>query len=131
MGLKGWGPDIESSFEEAAAAMLRLMADTEGLEAGFTLSLECEAEGKEDLLVEFLNSIITALDLEEAVGTSTAVERLVCQGESCRLSGSVSCVRRNEAVERLRGEVKAATSYGAKVERNAEGGWVAVCVVDM
>jgi len=131
MGVKGWGADVESAFEEVAAAMFGLMADTEGIEEGFTIQVSCEAESVDDLLVEFLNSLLTGIDLEEAVGIYVDVSPFRHREGVYYLSAVAHCAERSRAEGRMRSEVKAATSYGASVSSTEEGVWVAVCVVDM
>ncbi|MFO7914137.1 MAG: archease [Candidatus Krumholzibacteriales bacterium] len=131
MGLKGWGPDLESAFEEVASAMFELMADIEGLEEEFTIQASCEADSVDELLVEFLNTVITGLDLEEALGVKAEVERLRNREGTYFLTSVVHCVKRDNAHGRMLQEVKAATSYGADVRNTEQGSWEAVCVVDM
>ncbi|MBD3180430.1 MAG: hypothetical protein GF417_13155 [Candidatus Latescibacteria bacterium] len=131
MGVKGWGPDIESAFEEAAAAMFGLMADTEECDVEFTIQVSCEAESVEELLVEFLNSLLTGLDLEDALGISVDLSPLRHREGVYYLAAVAHCVSISSAGGKMRGEVKAATSYGAGVESSENGIWEAVCVVDM
>lgn len=131
MGLKGWGPDLESAFEEVAAAVFELMADIEGLEEEFTIQVSCEEDSMDDLLVEFLNTVLTGLDLEEAVGIRAEVERFRNRGGTYFLTSVVHCVRIENAKDRMLQEIKAATSYGTVVRKTEQGSWEAVCVVDM
>lgn len=131
MGLRGWGTTPAEAFEETAGAMLDLMADRDGLEGGMRFEFDVTGDGPEELLVEFLNELLSLADVEEAVLTGVRVEWCVDEGDGWALKAVVQGAPRADAGERMLREVKAAASYGTSVERGSGGQWMALCLVDL
>ncbi|HUV36728.1 MAG TPA: archease [Patescibacteria group bacterium] len=131
MGIRGWGAGIPEAFEEAARAMFELAAELDGLAADREVSVSCEGTDAEELLVEFLNTLLTRADLEDLVFVRVSIDRLGKDGGSWRLGARVMGAPRERAAGRLLTEVKAATYYGASVRMSGEGLWEARCVVDL
>jgi SHS2 domain-containing protein len=131
MGIHGWGDSIAVAFEETATAMFELMADLEGLEADRDTAVSCEGNAPEELLVEFLNNLLSLADIEDMVFTEVAVDRLERTGECWMLTARARGATRERAAGRFLTEVKAATYYGASVIESGEGRWEARCVVDL
>lgn len=131
MGLVGWGRTLEEAFEEAALAMAELIADTKGLSGGYQIRSEVEGADLEELLIEFLNSILMTADLEESICSGVSIEALASGKEEYKMAFVVDLVKRTRVGERLRAEVKGATYFGAKVKERFNDIWEARCVVDM
>ena len=131
MGVRGWGTDARDAFEEVASAMFELMVETAGLESHGSVSITCEGNGYEELLIEFLNVLIARADLEDMVFISVRIDRMELEGEKWVLEATAEGVPRERVRDRLLTEVKAATYYGALVKRAESGTWEAQCVVDL
>jgi SHS2 domain-containing protein len=132
MGIRGWGSTPAEAFEEAAAAMFELMADVRGLAASRRSTISRAGADLTELLVEFLNGMLSDADLAGTVYLRAAVTRLeqVSNG-TWALDAAIEGVPLDDARDRLRIEVKAATYCGASVLESNPGVWVAQCVVDL
>ncbi|MDD3643736.1 MAG: archease [Candidatus Krumholzibacteria bacterium] len=131
MGLRGWGATPAEALEETACALLDLMADRGGLEGELRFEFDVTGDGPEELLVEFLNELLSLSDVEEAVLTGVTVKWCVDEGDGWALRAVVNGVPRTEFRDRMLREVKAAASYGASITRVGGGQWTALCVVDL
>lgn len=131
MGIRGWGATKEDAFREVGLALAELMLDVEDIDAEDKIEVECSEPELEDLLVEFLNSLLYRLDVEELVCVDLDVESIEHNRGFYNIKANAGCIKRSSVKKRLLDEVKAATYYGAKVEMSGSGIWEAVCVVDM
>jgi len=131
MGLRAWGRSREEAFEEAAGALFELLADCRGLKGGMRFDLAVTGSDPAELLVEFLNELLSLADIEEAVLTGVAVERCLDEGDCWSLRAVVNAIPRDECRARMLREVKAVTWYGTSFTREEGGQWVAQCVVDL
>jgi SHS2 domain-containing protein len=130
MGLRGWGASPAEALEETACALLDLMADRRGLRGDMRFEFDVTGEGPDELLVEFLNELLSLSDVEEAVLTGVAVAWCLDEGDGWALKAVVEGLPRATHGDRLLREVKAATSYGTSVTHTG-GQWTALCVVDL
>lgn len=131
MGLRGWGSSPAEAFEETALAMFGLMIDRKGTAAEDAYSLSIGGRDLTGLLIEFLNELLSLADIEDAAFVSVSIERLEGEGEEWDLDAVIGGIPRERCMKRLLSEVKAATWYGASVDRTTDGRWVAGCVVDL
>jgi len=136
MGVEGWGATLEEAFEEAASAMFDIMVSGESKEMKenrreIRIDLSCVDCTEVDLLVEFLNALITKSDIEGIVFDKVKVEGIIKDENGLSLSAVAEGTSFEIASPYLLTEVKAATYYGARVERGADGLWYARCVVDL
>jgi SHS2 domain-containing protein len=132
MGIRGWGRTPEEAFEEAAAAMFELMVDARGLDPSSHSTISREGADLTELLVEFLNGMLSDADLSGSVYIRAAVTRLERLSDGTwALDAAIGGVPLDEVRDRLRIEVKAATYCGASVLESNPGVWVARCVVDL
>ena len=131
MGLRGWGGTPAEAFEETALAMLELIMDRKGVRARDEFTLSIGGTDLTGLLVEFLNELLSLSDIEDSAFVSVRIERLEGEGGEWDLDAVIGGVPRERFAGQLQAEVKAATWYGASVERDDEGRWVAGCVVDL
>ena len=131
MGLRGWGGTQLEAFEETALAMFELMVDRRGVVAQKEFRLSIGGMDLTGLLVEFLNELLSLADIEDMVFVSVMIERFGGEGEDWELDAVVGGLPRGKCRKRLLSEVKAATWYGASVERESDGRWTAGCIVDM
>ena len=132
MGIFGRGDTLAVSLEEAALAMFELVVDAEGLGTPTErLRVSCEADDPAELLLEFLNALITAADIADLVFVYVEILSIV-EGESgWRIEADASGMRRSAFEGRLLAEVKAATPCGLHVGRDRNGRWESRCVLDL
>lgn len=126
MGVRGWGVTLEQAFEQAALALTAVVTDLALVRPRTMIELSCEAPDNELLLVDWLNALVY-----EMATRSMLFSRFEVQLEGQHLDAkawgdAVDVVRHHPAVE-----VKGATYTALKVAQQADGGWLAQCVVDV
>ena len=131
MGIQGWGRTRAEAFEEIAAAMFELMVDAHGLTASRRVSIAVEGIDLTELLLVFLNTLLSRADVAGMVFLKASVSALEKREGTWIVETVAEGVSLEEARERLLVEVKAATYCGASVAENKTGAWVARCVVDL
>jgi SHS2 domain-containing protein len=131
MGLRGWGGSPAEAFEETALAMFDLIIDRKGVFAEKDHHLSLGGRDLTELLIEFLNELLSLADVEDSAFVSVRIERLDGGGDEWDLEAVVGGIPRAKCRKRLLSEVKAATWYGASISREGSGRWVAGCVVDL
>jgi SHS2 domain-containing protein len=131
MGIRGWGGTCAEAFEEIAAAMFELTVDGAGLAVSSRIEVRRAARDSTELLVEFLNGLISGADVAGIVLLRAVVGRLEKQGRKWIIEAIGEGVPVRDAGGRLLVEVKAATYYGASVKEERPGAWTTRCVVDL
>lgn len=126
VGVRGRGPSLESAFEQAALALAAVVCDPAKVAAHQALRVHCESSDPELLLVEWLDALIYAMDTRHLLFRQFDVHI-----DDGRLDG----VARGEPLDVARHqpavEVKGATFTELRVAHEADGRWVAQCVVDV
>ncbi|MDE2230273.1 MAG: archease [Alphaproteobacteria bacterium] len=126
IGVRGIGRTKEQAFENAALALTGIVTEATGVVAEKAVEIECQAPSDELLLVDWLNQLIYEMAVRHMLFGRFAVTL-----ENGRLRGRAW----GEKVDRLRHapvvEPKGATFTVLKVERRADGAWVAQCVIDV
>lgn len=126
IGVRGLGATLAQAFEQAALALTAVIADPAIVAPKEMLQLSCAAPDVELLLVDWLNVLIYEMATRNMLFSRFEVhledDSLTAQawGESLEVS------RHHPAVE-----VKGATYTALKVAKQADGGWLAQCVVDV
>jgi SHS2 domain-containing protein len=132
MGIRGWGRTPGEAFEETAAAMFELMADGRGIHRSRRSAISREAADLTELLIEFLNGMLSDADLSGTVYLGAVMTRFEkTPNGKWVLDAAIDGVPLADVRDRLRIEVKAATYCGASVRETDAGIWVAQCVVDL
>lgn len=126
IGVRGVGSSKEESFEQAAVALTTVITDPNSVAAKELVEVTCEAQDDELLLVEWLNALVY-----EMATRTMLFARFEVHIDGHKLMGkawgeSIDFHRHELAVE-----VKGATCTELKVAQDAEGAWVAQCVVDV
>lgn len=126
MGVRGIGPSREAAFEEAARALSATITDLALVRPEILFEVDCRANDEELLLVDWLNALICEMSARRMIFRKFEVT--ISDGHlHGRAWGEVADqARHHPAVE-----VKGATLTELKVTRNAEGLWIAQCVVDV
>lgn len=126
IGIRGIAPTLEQAFEQAAVAMTAVLTDPGGINESTAVTLSCEAPDNELLLTSWINELIYAM----------AVRGLVFKRYAVTINGGkLSATAFGETVDRQKHqpavEIKGATLTGLLVQRQADGAWLAQCVVDV
>jgi SHS2 domain-containing protein len=126
VGLRGLGATLEQAFAQAALALTAVVTDPAAVIPRQMIRLSCEAPDIELLFVDWLNALIF-----EMATRSMLFSRFEVRLNGQRLDADVwgealDLTRHHPAVE-----VKGATYTALKVARQADGGWLAQCVVDV
>ncbi|MGZ5939403.1 MAG: archease [Rhizomicrobium sp.] len=125
LGVSGWGPTVETAFEETALALTAAVT-TADVVAVTPVEISCEAANLDLLLVAWLNAIIYEM----------AVRNMVFGRFEVSITGNkLGATILGEPVDRARHEPacepKGATFTELKVSRGESGRWSARCVVDV
>ena len=131
VGVRGFGATPARAFEEAAKALFALLVERpEAVCPQIEERLEVEAANLEELLVAFLNELISLSDTRRIVFGQFEVEISGGSSSPFRLTGRA----RGESFDPGRHEFtvvpKGATYTALRVARDGEQ-WVAQCVVDV
>lgn len=126
VGVRGTGGSIEEAFEQAALALTGVITDPALVACRERLTLRCAAPDLEILFFDFINALVYEMATRRLLFGSHQVhiEEGRLRAEVC--GEPVDPARHDPAVE-----VKGATFTELKVTRDAEGGWLAQCVVDV
>ncbi len=126
VGVRGFGPNEETAFEEAALALTAVVTDPQTVKADAEVQIACEAPDHDLLLADWLNAVIYEMAVRKMLFARFAVKIT-----GTRLSGRA----RGETVDPLRhqpaAEPKGATYTELKVFRDPADRWIAQCVIDV
>jgi SHS2 domain-containing protein len=126
MGVRGIGPSREAAFEEAARALTATITDPALVRPEVLFEVECRANDEELLLVDWLNALICEMSARRMIFSKFEVA--ISDGH---LHGRAWGEQADPARHHPAVEVKGATLTELKVARNADGLWIAQCVVDV
>ncbi len=126
VGLRGFGPDPATAFEQAALALTAVVSDLDTVMPQQAVAIACDAPERDLLLVEWLNAVIYEM----------AVRRMLFSRFTVTIEdGCLTGKAWGEPVDRQRhrpaAEPKGATFTELKVAMRPQGGWYAQCVVDV
>ncbi len=130
MGVRGWGRTVEEAFQETAAAMFSIMGKTEKRTGGRTIDINCRGGSLEELLVDFLNDLISGADINSLFLYRVEVENIEKREEYELIGKACGIPIRSHGID-FNTEVKAASYFGVSVEQADKDGWMAQCVVDL
>ncbi len=126
IGVRGIGETVEEAFEEAASALTAVVCNPQKLQAEEEISIVCEADDVELLLVDWLNALIYEMSAGQMLFNQFEVH--IEDGKlSAKVRGEKADPQRHETAV----EVKGATYHKLSVQCDANGKWVAQCVVDV
>jgi len=126
LGVRGTGRTLSEAFEQAALALAAAVVDPGAVHPSETTELRCEAPDAELLLVDWLNAIIF-----EMAARHRCFARFEVATDGKRLSGRAVGERFDPTRHEAGVEPKGATYTALRVSREADGAWVAQCVVDV
>jgi tRNA nucleotidyltransferase (CCA-adding enzyme) len=126
IGVRGWATTCAGAFEQAALAMTAVVTDPDRIRPVQAVDIVCEAPDDELLFVDWLNALIYEMATRRMLFSRFDVDiddgalRARAWGENLRAEAHDPIV-----------EVKGATYTNVRVERCADGRWIAQCVVDV
>ena len=124
IGIRGIASSLEEAFAEAAKAMFSVMIDIDKVKPVKTVDIKCSAENDEELLVEFLNKLLSEANINDMVFSEFIVRIKDHNLEATAKGEKLEPERHN-----VKTEVKAATYSQLRIERNDH--FLVQCVVDV
>jgi SHS2 domain-containing protein len=130
VGVRGFGASASEAFEQAAVALFALLAEQpESVREKVEERIEIEAPTPDELLVAFLNELISVADARHLVFGRFAVRVVLGPTRSflsARAWGETFDPERHDSTVQPKGATFTALRVAA-----AKDGWVAQCVVDV
>jgi SHS2 domain-containing protein len=126
MGVRGIGSSREEAFEQGAFALCALTTDLDTVETRERVEVRCEAPDDEVLFVDWLNALVFEMSSRHLLFSRFQVE---VAGH--RLRGSAWGEKADPRKHPPGVEVKGATFTELAVRREADGTWIAQCIVDV
>ena len=126
IGIRAFGRDEKTAFENAAAGMFSLITDLEDVEELNEYPIEVESEDRETLLVEWLNELLYVYESSEVLLRSFRITDM----EETRLRGIALGEPVDRSRHRLKTDIKAATYYMLRVQQTQED-WQAEVIFDV
>ncbi len=126
IGVRGIGSTPDEAFEQAAIALISVIADIKKILPREPVGVTVEAPDLELLLADWLNKLVYEMAVRNMLFSRFAVH---IDGDRLKATAW------GETADRLRHEpaveVKGATYTELRVAQNADGKWIAQCVVDV
>jgi tRNA nucleotidyltransferase (CCA-adding enzyme) len=126
IGVRGYGETVEQAFEAAAIALTAVITSPESVKPSRPVSIHCGAPDRELLLADWLNALIFEIATRHML-----FSRFDASIEADRLTATAWGETIDPARHAPAVEVKGATYTELLVGRQADGSWVAQCVVDV
>ena len=126
VGVRGWGLTKAAAFAQCALALTALIADPAVIAPRLAVSLACEADHDEALLVNWLSALICEMSVRNMLFSRFEVEINDGRLNATAWGEPVDPARHQPAVE-----VKGATYHALRVGQLDDGRWLAQCVVDV
>ena len=126
IGVRGFGETLVEAFAQAATALTAVITPPEDVMDRLPVEISCQAPDPELLLADWLNSLIYEMATRRMLFSRF---RISIQGHSLQATAwgeTLSRDRHGPAVE-----IKGATYTELYVAQQADGLWVAQCVVDV
>jgi len=128
IGIRGFGETVEVAFENCALAMFEITHNPKRVDNKKSIHIECDSEKQDELLVEFLNELLSLSEIEDM--TFKEVKVKIRQEGKYHLTGRAYGEERNIPKHQFKTEVKAATFSNLKVAEEKKK-WIAQCIVDV
>jgi tRNA nucleotidyltransferase (CCA-adding enzyme) len=125
IGVRGFGLTKAAAFEQAALALVAVIADPHRVAVRDTVSISCEAADDELLLAAWLNAVVYEIAVRRMLFGRFHVDLQDGRLEATASGEPISVERHEPAVE-----VKGATYTTLRVARTDDG-WLAQTVVDV
>lgn len=129
IGILASGKSFENAFEEGAKAMFNLMINVKEIKPKKEILIECSAESLDGLFVEWLNELLSQIDIKDLYFSRFKVTILEGEGDFL-LKAKASGEKLNKKKHQIKTEVKAATYSGLKVWKQ-KAKYNVQCVLDI
>jgi tRNA nucleotidyltransferase (CCA-adding enzyme) len=126
IGVRGRGRTLEEAFEQVAMAMTAVITEPERIQPQQEIKISCTAPDQELLLVDWLNALVYEMATRKMLFSRFAVT-LQEQQLTGRAWGEKIDISRHQPTV----EIKGATYTELKLAQEADGSWLAQCVVDV
>ena len=126
IGVRGYGNTLEVEFTQAALALSSVVTRLDNIKPEKCLNVECNAPDYDVLLVDWLNELVYQMATRKMLFATFNVEINEFQLKAEICGETASQEKHQPAVE-----IKGATFTELKVYQNADGEWVAQCIVDV
>lgn len=126
VGIRGVGPTKSAAFVQAAAALVAVIADSGTIRPSETVEIACRAPNDELLLVDWLNALVYEMATRKMLFSEFEVELQPGELRGRARGERVDLARHAPAVE-----IKGATLAELQVRRDADGQWLAQCILDV
>ena len=126
IGVRGIGPTMEAAFEQVALALTGVVTDPTAVRPNVAVHIACDAPSGDVLLVDWLNALVFEMATRRMLFGAFVVTI-----EDSRLTATAWGERVDPARHEPAVEIKGTTYTELKVERLADGHWLAQCVVDV
>ncbi len=126
IGVRGTGRTLAEAFAGAATAMTAAICDPARVGAGDTVKIACAAPDAEMLLVDWLNALVYEMATRRML-----FSRFDVTMENHHLTATAWGEPLDVARHQPAAEVKGATFCELAVRQEADGHWLAQCVVDV
>lgn len=126
VGVRGFGPTPAAAFAQAALALTAVVTDPDEVRAEQAVDIACSAPDPAILLADWLNALVFEMATRGMLFSRFEVD---IEGDALRARAwgeAVDVCRHRPAAE-----VKGATLSELRVERAADGRWLAQCIVDV
>jgi SHS2 domain-containing protein len=117
VGIIAYGADIKELFSNAALALFSLITEPKRIEEKLHLNLEVNSEGRDRLLVEWLNELIYLFDVKHILFNRFDIESLTYNNLKTTCYGENFDPMRHK----INMGVKAATYHMLRLEKNGDG----------
>ena len=126
MGLRIYGPSLAGLFENAGCALFDVLTDTGRVQPRQTQRFELRRDNVEELLVEWLGSLLYEFDAGGLLFSRFTVEHI----DGLSLAASAHGEPFQPGCHELKTAVKAVTYHGLSI-RQENGLWQATVVIDI
>jgi len=126
IGVRGVSASMAGAFEQAAMALTAVITDIDFVVCREAVEFDCEAPDPELLLADWLNAVIYQMALRKMLFGCFEVSLKNSHLHARAWGEPVDVSRHHPAVE-----IKGATYTELTVAQQADGRWLAQCVVDV
>lgn len=126
IGVRGVAPTASAAFCEAALALTAVITDPARVVPRRHVEIHCDAPDLELLLADWLNALIFEMTTRHMLFSRYSVEIRAGHLHGTAVGETIDPARHQPAVE-----VKGATMTELRVFQDANGRWLAQCVVDV
>jgi tRNA nucleotidyltransferase (CCA-adding enzyme) len=126
IGVRGVGHSTEEAFAQAALAMMAVITDPTTVRPNEMVPITCEAPDEELLFVDWLNALVYEMATRHMLFAHFVVHITDHYLQAEAWGEKIDVMKHQPAVE-----IKGATYTALRVQQNAQGEWIAQCVVDV